>query len=109
MSEMMSSSNAVGPNTAEYNSLAETVLKAVAEEEDTTPTALDPLYDVIDPDALNGLFAPTNGGNSRAGRVVFSYCGYEVTVTSDGSVYVDELTTASVASELAATPTASEE
>ena len=100
----------VGPGTAESDSLAETVLTAVAEREDTSPTTLDPLYDVIDPDALNGLFAPTETGTPRApGRVVFSYCGYEVTVSSDGSVRVDEHTTASVAPESAANPTASEE
>ena len=110
MSVVMSSSNTERPITAEYNSIAEMVLTAVAEREDTSPTSLDPLYDVIDPDALNGLFAPTNGGNARAsGRVVFSYCGYEVTVTSDGSVRVDEHTTSSVVPESPANSTASEE
>ena len=105
----MSSSNVQGPSWAESESLVQTVLTAVAEQEDTTPTALDPLYDVIDPDALNRLFAPTNAGQARArGRVVFSYCGYEVTVFSDGSVCVQDHPTASAVPESPAT-TADEE
>ena len=105
----MNSSNIPGPNTTESESLVETVLTAVAEQEDTSPTALEPLYDVIDPDALNRLFAPTNGGEARTlGRVVFSYCGYEVTVSSDSSVCVEE-STASVVSKSPVNPTATEE
>lgn len=90
----MSTAGMEDPTLDETDSIVAAVLQAVADHEDTTPTALDPaLYDVIDPAALDALFAPTEAGSSRtAGQVVFSYCGYEVTVDSDGHVTVDALT-----------------
>lgn len=88
---MMMSAGTSGASTETADSVAETVLMTVADKEGITPTQLEPsLYDVIDPDALNALFAPTETGNSRAaGYVVFAYCGYEITISSDGSVRVD--------------------
>lgn len=45
---------------------------------------LDPLYDVLDPDALDVLFRP---GGER-GRVSFTYCGREVSVEGRDAVTV---------------------
>ncbi|MCW8173364.1 HalOD1 output domain-containing protein [Natrialba swarupiae] len=66
------------------------VVEQVADAEDVTPGSLEPpLNDVVDPTALDRLFEPTTAaGSTRRGRVTFSYCGYDVTVTSDGSVGV---------------------
>lgn len=50
-------------------------------------TELDPLYEAIEPDALDALFAPL-GDRRAAGAVSFTYCGYRVTVESEESVTV---------------------
>ncbi|WP_132058304.1 HalOD1 output domain-containing protein [Halorussus amylolyticus] len=81
---------------------SEAVVAAVASASDCRPTAagadgtarvLPPLYDAIDPDALDALFA---GGvrspdrpRATAGKVEFVYHGHRVTAHSDGSVVVE--------------------
>lgn len=63
--------------------LSHTVLESVAELEAVPPAELSyPLFDAINPEALDGLFRETTG------HLVFSYHGYEVTVSSDGAVDV---------------------
>ena len=49
---------------------------------------LTPLFETIDPDALNALFSPTHNGDTRTGSVTFTHDGYEVTVTGAGEVTV---------------------
>ncbi|USZ70914.1 HalOD1 output domain-containing protein [Natronosalvus halobius] len=72
------------------NSPVTTVVELVADREGTDPMELQPpLYDVIDPEALNALFAPTSRGQSReSGQVSFRYLGYDVTVRADGDVSI---------------------
>lgn len=60
-----------------------TVIEAVAESERIDPADLPPLSHVIDPEALNALFADRE---STRGRVRFRYHGYEVTVDGRGQV-----------------------
>lgn len=69
---------------------SEGVIKTVATLEDCDPTTLDtPLYTVIDPDALDQAFKRIGEGrNDDAGRIVFMYYDYEVTVRSSGSIGV---------------------
>lgn len=69
------------------------VVTAVATTKETEPTDLDPLYEVIDPDALDALYG--RGGMERAGspdRVEFTYAGCDVVVAGDGSVTVSTAT-----------------
>ncbi|WP_247729614.1 HalOD1 output domain-containing protein [Halovivax limisalsi] len=68
------------------------IVQQISAREAVDPLSLTPpLADVIDPDALTGLFAsPTTDAASGAGIVTFEYCGYEVTVDSDGEVAVEE-------------------
>ncbi|MFC3958261.1 HalOD1 output domain-containing protein [Halovivax cerinus] len=66
------------------------IVTAVAEHEGVDPTALRPpeydsLYRVCDPDALDALFA---SDSTTKGSVCFRFCGYEVEVTSEGTVSV---------------------
>ncbi|GAA0254788.1 HalOD1 output domain-containing protein [Haladaptatus pallidirubidus] len=71
-------------------SLTNHVLTAIIEAEDLSLDSLDPLYDVIDPDALDTLFAPRADGSPRPfGRISFHYAGYQVTVSSEGSVALE--------------------
>lgn len=73
------------------------VIAAVAEREGVDPLDLEPpeyeaLYDVINPEALDALFATRENGQQRpTGRVEFPFCGYRVVVTSDGEVEVSDL------------------
>ncbi|GAB3664149.1 HalOD1 output domain-containing protein [Halopiger thermotolerans] len=79
---------------ADDQSLSFAIISAVAEREGVDPTDIEPpeyeaLYDAINPEALDSLFAPRTDGTARtAGRVEFSYCDYHVVVTSDGDVDV---------------------
>ncbi|MFB1062412.1 HalOD1 output domain-containing protein [Natrinema sp. H-ect4] len=52
------------------------VIEAVAEATDSDPLDLPPLYEAVDPDALNTLF----DSSETSGQVSFPYAGFEVTV-----------------------------
>lgn len=71
--------------------LSETVVGAVASVLDAEPTDLSPLYEVIDPDALNRLYAPTPNVHMRPGGgcLTFSYNGCLVTAYWDGAVEIE--------------------
>lgn len=70
--------------------VSERVVHAVARARDVDPLELDPLYDTVDPDALDKLFGTSTASDSTVhGRIVFGVAGCEVTVYSDGSVDVD--------------------
>lgn len=71
-------------------SLSDAVVDALADAEDVDPLELEPLYEVIDPDALDSLFAPADD-DERAGRVQFRTAGYRVEVTSTGRVHLTSL------------------
>lgn len=51
---------------------------------------LEPLYDAVDPDAPDALFASTSCDAPVPGRVEFVYCGYRVSVDGTGRVEVRE-------------------
>ncbi|WP_306057808.1 HalOD1 output domain-containing protein [Natronococcus wangiae] len=84
------------PDAASATSLSYKVITAVAEREGVEPTEIEPpeynaLYEVVNPEALDSLFAPReNGAHRTAGRIEFDYCGYHITVTSDGEVDVSD-------------------
>lgn len=89
MTEISVASNlAATPDRSEP--LSQTVVEAVAMAESVDPLDLTvPLYDAIDPDALDALFQ--SGDASVDGYVEFVYYGYEVTVTADGHVALDDV------------------
>lgn len=65
------------------------ILAAVAEKEGVDEVELEtPMYEVIDPDALESLFRDTRG------TVIFEYLEYEVKVDHDHTVEVFPLDTA---------------
>lgn len=71
-------------------SVSQSVVEAVADAEGVAPEDLEPpLYEVIDPEALERVFAPTASGARRDGRIEFVYNGYDVTVRGDGRVSVE--------------------
>lgn len=74
---------------------SQAVVEAIAALEGISPAKLrppeyEPLHDVVDPEALDALFAERAGGRSRpGGSVTFHYCGYEVTVEECGTVTIE--------------------
>lgn len=70
---------------ADNGTLTHSIVEAVTEAEDVTYEELSPpLYEVIDPDALNQLFDQ----KPSIGKVVFNYNTCEVSVFSDGYIMV---------------------
>lgn len=71
-------------------SLSLAVVEAIAEREGVEAIDLDrPLYDVVDPDALENLFPRDAGGEPRCrGHVTFAYGRHTVRVASDGEVRI---------------------
>ncbi|RKD95781.1 HalOD1 output domain-containing protein [Halopiger aswanensis] len=81
-----------------------TVITAVAARRGVEPTALPPLYEWIDPDALDSLFEPTRRGGPRGGRVSFVYDEHDIVVAFDDGleITIDGTTAEITAAEPAA-------
>jgi hypothetical protein len=71
------------------NSICVRVIDAVVETMGTDSTEIDPLYDYIDPDALNDLFKSNeNGQDHREGHVEFQIEEHLIRISSDGDIEV---------------------
>lgn len=72
------------------DSLSFAVLNAVATEESVDVDHLPPIGEVLNPDALDALFAPRPDGTPRqGGQVIFEFYGHIVSVDADGQVAVE--------------------
>lgn len=77
---------------------SQAVVEAVAEAEGVRPTDLAPpeyesLHAVVDPAALDALFADRSNNTRRPrGTVSFRFCDFDVTVDRDGRVTLEEPT-----------------
>lgn len=73
------------------DSISTTVITAVARVAAVDPTELPPLFEYIDPDALDRLLGDDIGTPTRFnGYLTFDYASYSVTVHSDGEIVVTE-------------------
>lgn len=65
----------------------------VAVVANTRPTELDPLYESVEPDALNHLFNQMTGEPPQhdGGRITFIFEECKVTVYSDGTIEITPL------------------
>ncbi|WP_435158459.1 HalOD1 output domain-containing protein [Haladaptatus sp. DFWS20] len=83
-----SNANTPGGNQSRATrpSITVRIQEAIAAREQSEWSDCPPLYDVVDPDALERLFAPTQAGTERHGTVTFQYCGYQVTINSNRTV-----------------------
>ncbi len=68
------------------DSISLSVIDALADAIGTDPTELDPLYHVVDSEALDQLFTENTTVN---GRIQFSYGDHAVEVRSDGTILID--------------------
>ncbi|NKE37981.1 hypothetical protein GWG54_19730 [Natronococcus sp. JC468] len=77
---------------SEDDRISHTIIAAVAEASNCDPSELDPLYEYIDPDALNSLFQfhSRNEANQNKVCLEFTYLVYRVTVTAN-SVHISHL------------------
>ncbi|WP_458191031.1 HalOD1 output domain-containing protein [Haladaptatus sp. NG-WS-4] len=64
---------------------------AIAARDGPDPSECPPLYEAIDPDALDTLFAPLHRESERHGKVIFEYCGYEVTFHADRTIELESI------------------
>lgn len=68
------------------------VVETVARARDEEPTAVPPLFDRLDPDALDLVFEDwLKGPGKDEIRLSFPFAAHEVTVTSGGEVTVEPL------------------
>lgn len=65
-------------------SVSNAIIAAVSDEAGVDPVVLPPLFEQIDPDALDTLFASENGDLCRTGSITFAYAGFVVEVVCDG-------------------------
>lgn len=66
------------------------VIEAIAATTGVDPMDVPPLYEVVDPDALDDLFAPMYDGTPRLdGEVGFTLGGCQVTVSGNGRIVVE--------------------
>jgi hypothetical protein len=69
--------------------LSEQIISGLAEAKGADPLEIDPLYETVDVDALNDLFAPKMDGTPRkVGSIMLEHDGFVVTVRDDGDVDV---------------------
>ena len=68
------------------NHILERIVNTVAEAEDKDPTALPPLYESIDPDAINRLIESQSADSEMTCVVRFEYSDHEITVDETGAV-----------------------
>lgn len=66
------------------------VVSTVAERRGDPQDALPPLYEAIEPDALEALFDHTTETTGSELLVQFSYAGYTVTVREPGDVSIEK-------------------
>jgi hypothetical protein len=67
-----------------------TIAEAVARVSGDDPTDLPPLYEVLDPDALEALLMSGVRNGEANVTVTFTFAGYDVSVRDSGDVFVDE-------------------
>lgn len=66
--------------------VSERIVQDVAKSANRDALELPPLYGAVDPDALDRLVT-----EMADGEVSFTYAEHEITVTSGGTIHVDEL------------------
>ncbi|MWV64819.1 hypothetical protein GRS48_08285 [Halorubrum sp. JWXQ-INN 858] len=77
--------------TGHAESPSQAVVEAVAEREGVDPTDLTvPLYDAVDPEALDAVVQEALKYDDPSFRIEFRYYGYTISVSADGSVEVSE-------------------
>lgn len=81
-------------------SVTTAVVCAVSAVEGCTPESLQPLTEVLDPDALDSIFSPRHDGTPRqGGRLTFVYSKCRVTIDNGEYLTLEPITLESPPSE----------
>lgn len=72
----------------QHDDVGSEIVLALAEVTGKDPTDLPRLAEDVDPEALDRLFAPCRGKNSRRGSVQFATGDYDISVHSDGEIAI---------------------
>ncbi|MFA9418413.1 HalOD1 output domain-containing protein [Natrinema sp. HArc-T2] len=89
---MSSTIDPVAYTENENGSVTQAIIAAIAEESGCDPIELEPLYEYIDPDALNTIFNSRSEADTDHTETYleFTYNAYRVAVTAD-SIHVSQL------------------
>lgn len=68
---------------------SEAVVQVIAQAKGVDPLEMPSLYRIVDPEALDTVFKGSSGS-----YVQFPFCGYTVTVASDGRIIIQNCETA---------------
>ncbi|TYL37143.1 hypothetical protein CV102_19205 [Natronococcus pandeyae] len=79
----------------------QSIIEGVAHHEgvdvtEVEPPAYEPLYAVINPEALDNLFRTATGSAAADAHVSLEYAGYDITVYGDGRVDVADPSTGEI-------------
>ncbi|WP_306058174.1 HalOD1 output domain-containing protein [Natronococcus wangiae] len=77
------------------------IIEAIARHEgvdvtEVEPPAYEPLYTVVNPEALDSLFRTASDAATADAHVSLEYAGYDITVHSDGRVDVTDPSTGEI-------------
>lgn len=74
-------------------SVTTAIVMGIAKITDTSITEIEPLFETINTDGLNALYAPTSGDSSREEGIYTTFIiqNYNVTVYADGEIALDPL------------------
>ena len=77
-------------DTENIEDLTTTIIRSVSAVTGVPPREFDPLYDVIDPDALKDLFAKPrrNAPDHNGVYVIFEFASCEIAINWDGEIQV---------------------
>jgi hypothetical protein len=70
------------------DSISIAIVEAIGELEDVEPTALTPLNEIVDTDAIESLIKKGRDGGQTSLAVCFEYHGWNVFVRGDGSILI---------------------
>ena len=73
-------------NWNQHDSISTTLIEAVSAVVGEQSTTLPPLFESVDPDALDSVFEPTTATPRTAGRISIPYAGFLVTIYADGEI-----------------------
>lgn len=71
-----------------YQTLSMTIVEAVAEAEGVHPTDLPPMYEIVDSDAVDRLFANYEEGTESEAVLSFTHDHWNIFVRGDGEIRV---------------------
>ncbi|WP_458190893.1 HalOD1 output domain-containing protein [Haladaptatus sp. NG-WS-4] len=77
-------------DTEDVENLTTTIIRSVSAVTGDSPQEFDPLYDVIDPDALEDLFDKPrrNAPNHEGVYVTFKFASCELAINWDGEIQI---------------------